>query len=88
MRLNDEMPGAIKEKYMEYYKESGLLFGGNYILSKKERKGLLQPIYEECKKECISFCPCCDVDVFENEEMVTCNILDETKLLNREVSNN
>lgn len=80
LRINSFMPNFVVSQLLDYYKENGELVGSNYILSAAIRKKLLQPIYDECNKLEMKFCPCYDFDVFVGDERVIfCDIPGETK---------
>lgn len=85
MRLSKGMPQPIIDNYYEYYKKNGILTGTTYILSKEVRRNLLLPIYTECQRNNVKFCPCCDVDAFADESVATCRVDDEPSTLNRDI---
>ncbi|MDP2860839.1 MAG: radical SAM protein [bacterium] len=85
MRLCRGMPKPVVEAYYDYYKSKGKLLGSNYILATDIRRKMLSPIYEACRQKNISFCPCCDVDVFAEDNIATCSVEGETALLNRDI---
>lgn len=85
MRLSKSMPQAVVNNYLQYYKENGELMGSTYILSKEKRRAMLEPIQKSCKKNNMLFCPCCDADVFTGEEIATCAVEGESKIMLQEV---
>lgn len=85
MRLSMGMPKPIIENYLPFYKKNGTLVGSTYILNPEIRKKMLSPIYDACRQNGIKFCPCCDFDVFNRENVSSCRVNGETHIMQRQL---
>jgi DNA repair photolyase len=81
LRLNAGLPESSLQALLSFFKENGNLIGENYVLNDSLRQKLLEPVIKNCQKNNISFCPCCDDDVFKGENVCNCYV-DGESLMN------
>ena len=72
MRLNSDVPRRVYHELIDYYEAHGSLVGINRILLPGERRRLLLPVLEACKRYGIPFSGCVDADTFEGDESLRC----------------